>query len=340
MRDIMWARPDGERVLLADGWPAAAFISAVYQFDRVEVVDFEGESSDRRLRLRAGPVALDFTAGGGWRLPFGGFRPPGFTRWIEGPVARAAVGVRTYGTTPSGVREWYRADEYRPLATGSASVDGVDAGRMVGFDTPAGFGFSEPPRRPAMVKVRPLLEDGSGNLEEVVAAAGVIATAAPASRYHDGSRRLQDRFDSREQADRLEERVVRTTLTSDQQDFVGLLDCFFLATADAAGRPSCSYKGGEPGLLRVLDDHTLAFPSYDGNGMFVSLGNALVNPEVGLLLIDFVGGRRMRIHGRASIDEHDPLLAVFEGAQAVVRVAVREVFPNCSRRIQRTGGKT
>lgn len=75
---------------------------------------------------------------------------------------------------------------------------------------------------------------------------------------------------------------------------------FFLATADAQGRPSCSYKGGEPGFVRVLDEQTLAFPRYDGNGMFLSLGNALENPHVGLLFIDFVRARRLRFNGEAS----------------------------------------
>ena len=154
--------------------------------------------------------------------------------------------------------------------------------------------------------------------------------------YNDGSRELQDRFDSRRLADRLEDRIVRPTLSADQRAFVESLDCFFLATADAEGRPSCSYKGGDPGFLRCVDERTVVFPSYDGNGMFVSLGNALVNPEVGLLLIDFEQGDRMRIHGTASlVDESDPLASSFEGAQVVVRVAVREVFPNCPRYIHR-----
>ena len=154
--------------------------------------------------------------------------------------------------------------------------------------------------------------------------------------YNDGSRELQERFDSVRLADRLEDRIVRPVLSPEQQAFIASLDCFFLATADAEGRPSCSYKGGDPGFLRALDERTLAFPSYDGNGMFVSLGNALVNPEVGLLLIDFERGERMRVHGTASIvDDNDPLVASFEGAQLVVRVDVREVFPNCPRYIHR-----
>lgn len=155
------------------------------------------------------------------------------------------------------------------------------------------------------------------------------------TRYNDGSRALQDRFDSRRLADRLEEKIVKPQLAPDQRSFIEQLDCFFLATADADGHPSCSYKGGDPGFIRVLDEQTLAFPSYDGNGMFVSLGNTLLNPEVGLLFVDFERGQRMRLHGTASIDENDPLLSEYVGAQLVVRVAVREVFQNCPRYLHR-----
>jgi predicted pyridoxine 5'-phosphate oxidase superfamily flavin-nucleotide-binding protein len=155
------------------------------------------------------------------------------------------------------------------------------------------------------------------------------------SKYHEGSRELQDRFDTRRLADRLEDRIVDDALSPEQQAFLSRLDCFFLATADADGRPECSYKGGDPGFLRVVDERTVAFPNYDGNGMYLSMGNILVNPSVGMLLVDFERGSRMRLNGTATIDEADPLLAEFPEAQFVVRVAVREVFPNCPRYIHR-----
>ena len=153
--------------------------------------------------------------------------------------------------------------------------------------------------------------------------------------YHDGNRRLQDRFDSRRLADRLEEVKVRDHIDDGDRAFIESLDMFFLATADAQGRPNCSYKGGDPGFVRVLDPHTLAFPGYDGNGMFLSLGNALVNPEVGLLFICFERRRRLRLNGTASVSLDDPLLPTWPEAKQVVRVRVREVFPNCPRYIHR-----
>ena len=151
--------------------------------------------------------------------------------------------------------------------------------------------------------------------------------------YHDASRSLQDRFDTRRLADRIEERLVRDFLDADDRAFVERADMFFLATADAEGRPQCSYKGGDPGFVRVLDQHTIAFPLYDGNGMYLSAGNALANPHVGLLFIDFEQRRRMRLNGIASIDDADPLLAEYPGAQLVVRVRAAQVFPNCPRYI-------
>lgn len=153
--------------------------------------------------------------------------------------------------------------------------------------------------------------------------------------YHQGSRALQDQFDTRRLADRIEERLVHARLSEEDRAFIEACDMFFLATADAQGRPNCSYKGGDPGFVRVLDEETLAFPSYDGNGMFLSLGNALENPHVGLLFIDFARGRRLRFNGEASVDANDPLLAQFTGAKLVVRVRAREIFPNCPRYIHR-----
>lgn len=156
--------------------------------------------------------------------------------------------------------------------------------------------------------------------------------------YHGAARRLQDQFDTRRLADRLEERFSsRATIDEDDRAFIERMDMFFLATADSEGRPQCSYKGGEPGFVRVLDERTVAFPSYDGNGMYLSLGNVIDNPQVGMLFIDFVAKRpsRLRLNGIATIDEQDPLLEHYPGAQLVVRVEATQVFPNCPRYIHR-----
>ena len=153
--------------------------------------------------------------------------------------------------------------------------------------------------------------------------------------YHEGNRRLQDVFDTRRLADRLEDVKVRDFIDDGDRAFIESLDMFFLATADAQGRPTCSYKGGDPGFVRVLDERTIAFPSYDGNGMYLSLGNTLANPEVGLLFVSFERRRRLRLQGTASIDPGDELLASWPEAQFVVRVHAREVFPNCPRYIHR-----
>ncbi len=153
--------------------------------------------------------------------------------------------------------------------------------------------------------------------------------------YHDGSRVLQDRFDTRRLAERLEERIVRDYLNENDVAFVERMDMFFLATADADGNASCSYKGGEPGFVRVIDNRTIAFPSYDGNGMYFSGGNMLTNPNVGLLFIDFANPARMRFNGVATVDFDDPLLLEYPEAQFIVRVRARQVFPNCPRYVHK-----
>ena len=152
--------------------------------------------------------------------------------------------------------------------------------------------------------------------------------------YHDGNRRLQDQFGSRRISDRLEEKLTRTQFTSDDKAFIESAPYFFLATADAGGRPDCSYKGGMPGFVRVVGPSELAFPDYDGNGMFKSLGNILVNPSVGILFIAMHGKpQRLRVNGEATVSDRDPLLGRTVGAQLIVRVAARAIFPNCPRYI-------
>ena len=152
--------------------------------------------------------------------------------------------------------------------------------------------------------------------------------------YHEGSRSLQDRFDTRRLADRLAERA-RETIDDDDRAFIERCDMVFVATADAEGRPQCSYKGGEPGFARVLDERTVAFPNYDGNGMYLTAGNAHVNPHVGLLFVDFEQRKRLRLNGIASHADDDPLLAAYPEAQFLWRVEATEVFPNCPRYIHK-----
>ena len=152
--------------------------------------------------------------------------------------------------------------------------------------------------------------------------------------YHDGNRQLQDRFDSRRISDRLEEKLTRTSFTDDDKAYIESVPYFFLASADAQGRPDCSFKGGPPGFVRITGPAELAFPDYDGNGMFKSLGNLAANPHVGLLFIAMHDRpKRLRVNGTARIDRDDPLLAETAGAQLIVRVTATAIFPNCPRYI-------
>jgi predicted pyridoxine 5'-phosphate oxidase superfamily flavin-nucleotide-binding protein len=156
--------------------------------------------------------------------------------------------------------------------------------------------------------------------------------------YHEGMRALQDRFDSRRLADRLDERLCRAEFSAEDRAFIESRTMFFLATADASGAPDCSYKGGDAGFVRITASDELVFPSYDGNGMFRSLGNVAVNGAVALLFIDFERPNRLRVNGRASLHFDDPLRETFVGAHLVVRVRARRIFPNCPRYIHRLQG--
>ena len=153
--------------------------------------------------------------------------------------------------------------------------------------------------------------------------------------FRESHRQLQRQFDTVRLADRIEQRLYREHVTDEDRAFIERLDMFFLATADAAGRPNCSYKGGDPGFVRVVDQSTLLFPNYDGNGMYISMGNTGENPHVGLLFIDFESQKRLRVNGTAEIAPATVADPPYAEAQFIVRVLVRQVFPNCPRYIHK-----
>jgi predicted pyridoxine 5'-phosphate oxidase superfamily flavin-nucleotide-binding protein len=152
--------------------------------------------------------------------------------------------------------------------------------------------------------------------------------------YHQGQRELQDMFDSRALADRLDEKLRRERFNEADAAFVAESPFFFLATADADGKPDCSFKGGLPGFVRVLAPDLLIFPDYDGNGMFRSLGNIRVNPQVGMLFMR-IGEKpgRLRINGTAEVVFEDGRLKALPGGQMLVKVTPTDIFPNCPRYI-------
>jgi predicted pyridoxine 5'-phosphate oxidase superfamily flavin-nucleotide-binding protein len=156
--------------------------------------------------------------------------------------------------------------------------------------------------------------------------------------YHTGNRELQEHFGSTKLADRLVERLWRDRFKDEDKAFIEDASFFFLATADADGRPDCSFKGGPPGFVKVPAPDLLVFPDYDGNGMFKSMGNIKANPHVGLLFISMgEKPQRLRLNGRASLHLGDPLMDDLPGAQIIVRVVPEHIFPNCPRYIPDLG---
>lgn len=153
--------------------------------------------------------------------------------------------------------------------------------------------------------------------------------------YHPSVRKLQDQYDTRRLADRLDDLLVSDGIGQGDAAFIESVDHFFLATVDPDGVPSVSYKGGAPGFVNVVDEQTLAFPNYNGNGMYLSMGNVLACGSVAMLFIDWQKGHRLRLQGSASISAEDELMADYPEAQFVVRVSTTSVWPNCPRYIHR-----
>jgi predicted pyridoxine 5'-phosphate oxidase superfamily flavin-nucleotide-binding protein len=126
--------------------------------------------------------------------------------------------------------------------------------------------------------------------------------------YGDAQRRLQDEFDSRVIADVLEAAIVRPQIDDEARAFIESRSFFFLSTVDADGHPTVSHKGGAAGFVRVTDASTIVFPSYDGNGMFLSMGNIAGDGRIGLLFMDFERPHRLRAHANAVVSRNDPMM--------------------------------
>jgi len=153
--------------------------------------------------------------------------------------------------------------------------------------------------------------------------------------YGQNHRNLQDEFETRKLADRLEEIIVQEEIAEQDKAFIESRPMFFLSTVDHNGQPSVSYKGGAPGFVKVVDSTTIAFPSYDGNGMFYSMGNVQQTAKVGILFIDFETPHRIRFHGEASVSKDDPLMEYFGEAEMIVRVKLSKLWVNCPRYIHK-----
>ena len=151
--------------------------------------------------------------------------------------------------------------------------------------------------------------------------------------YGEQHRKLQDEFGTRNMADRVEELVCRTEFDDGAKGFIESAEMFYLSSIDHQGRPTVSYKGGDRGFVKVLDSNTLIFPSYDGNGMFFSMGNISENPQIGLLFISFETPNRLRVQGTARISQDPVLLKHYKEAEFVVTVTLSEFWQNCPRYI-------
>lgn len=153
--------------------------------------------------------------------------------------------------------------------------------------------------------------------------------------FGDNHRSLQMAFDTRALADRIEEIVVKPEIDDSAKAFIEGRDMFFLSTIDHMGRPTVSYKGGAPGFIRVIDATTLTFPSYDGNGMYLSMGNIAGNAEIGMLFMDFEKPFRLRAQGRAELIVAGDEVKSYKDAEMVVKVSIHEVWMNCPRYVHR-----
>jgi uncharacterized protein len=136
--------------------------------------------------------------------------------------------------------------------------------------------------------------------------------------YANCRRYLQERIfiGSRQTSASNQQPKVSTELSTSQQQQISRADTFFIATDNPERGADVSHKGGNPGFVRILDARHIAFPDYNGNSMFNTLGNVTVNPHAGLLFIDFDSGRILQLTGRASTDWNPDRVRTFAQRRA------------------------
>ena len=144
---------------------------------------------------------------------------------------------------------------------------------------------------------------------------------------------LQRRFDTEALAAAELQVIVHSALTRHDRAFIAQAEMFWLASVDAQGAPTVSFKGGAPGFVQMPDDQTLLFPCFDGNGMFLSMGNIAATANVGLLFMNFETPSRLRVQGAAQLSDDPAVVGLWPGAQLAVRVAITALITNCPRYI-------
>jgi predicted pyridoxine 5'-phosphate oxidase superfamily flavin-nucleotide-binding protein len=156
-----------------------------------------------------------------------------------------------------------------------------------------------------------------------------------ASLYSAEHRRLQEEFETTKLAELLDNGWIHEKMSEEEQQFIATRDMFFLSTVDPHGMPTVSYKGGPQGFVKVLDDSTLVFPGYDGNGMFYSVGNIEGQGKIGMLFMDFETPHRIRVQGMARLVRDHALMAEYTEAQYLIFVEVSNIWINCPRYIHK-----
>src|SRR5258708_7001208 len=130
-----------------------------------------------------------------------------------------------------------------------------------------------------------------------------------------GEHELQEKCNTSPRANAFYRNQVLSYLNPLMQAFVTKQKLMFVGTADRHGEADTSFRAGLAGFIRVLDEKTLAYPEYRGNGVMSSLGNISENPHVGLLFVDFTDRIGLHVNGRARIVENDEFLRVASASE-------------------------
>jgi uncharacterized protein len=164
-----------------------------------------------------------------------------------------------------------------------------------------------------------------------------------------GEQRAQQRFGTSTRAAAFYANQMLDHLNPLMQQFIARQEMAFIATADATGHCDCSFRAGTPGFVHVLDEKTLAYPEYRGNGVLANVGNILENPQIGMIFLDYYQSTvGLHVNGTARVLNPDGLTSfpnlpagMVEASrvkggrrpEAWIVIDVEEAYIHCSKHV-------
>ena len=164
-----------------------------------------------------------------------------------------------------------------------------------------------------------------------------------------GEHNLQKKFETEKRALAFYNSQLLNHLNPEMRQFISEQEMVFISTSDSKGECDASFRAGDAGFVTVLDEKTLIFPEYRGNGVLASMGNISENPHIGMFFVDFYQNSiGLHVNGKAEILSNEEFKADPDLSRKIelspkklgsrkpiswVKVDVEEAYIHCSKHI-------